>query len=108
MAGMDYHRRNCPPWGLAACEWGLCIPKYLWPQWEKRRGPDVAEAWIRSLGAFVDGVIRELGQPPGDRPEVFWPAQFERHFGTSAPKTGKGARTVSAFDTAAAAIARRT
>jgi hypothetical protein len=81
--GMDYHRRNCPTWGLAACEWGRCIPKYLWPQWEKRQGPVVAVAWLDSLRFFVEGEIARGDWQPGDTPEKWWPARFEQHFGTS-------------------------
>jgi hypothetical protein len=74
---LDYHRRNCPvepfPWAKAACEAGVCIPKYLWMKWAKRKSAE-------ELRVFV-----ELWTPrfAGDREEDFWPRAFASHFGTS-------------------------
>jgi len=89
----DYHTRNCPRWAVRACEWGFCIPKYLWPQWEQRRGPEVTEAWLNSLRMFVEQVMERTPPGAGDRAEQFWPAHFEAHFGTSAPTPTGGRLT---------------
>lgn len=92
--GVDYHRRNCPAWAAAACQGGLCVPKYLWPQWERRNGNTAA--WQASLRLFVDGVMASTPPAAGDRAEEFWPRHMEAHFGTTAPSTAKTSRTVSA------------
>lgn len=103
----SYHVRNCPPWAIrSACRRGICIPKYLWPQWEARLdGP--SEAASASLRMFCEQVLAQTPPRPGDRAEDFWPAHFAAHFGTSAPsvqRPGKAARTVSALDAAAAQL----
>lgn len=96
-------RLNCAPWAVAACERGVCVPKFLWPQWEKRK--PVAE-----LRAFVEA-LAERAAEAGTDPKDFWPKAFAAHFGSSVPQAGpattKGARTVQAFDDACAAIEAR-
>jgi hypothetical protein len=98
---LDYHRRNCPvdpAWAEAACNAGICIPKYLWPQWEHRKP-------VEELRAFVTAWATRV---TGDRAEDFWPAAFESHFGTSAaraPQTREQRMTAAAAETLAA-IAR--
>lgn len=86
-ASVDYHRRNCPPWAAAACEGGICIPKYLWQQWDKRQPPNTLEA-------FVVAVMHE-SPPAGDDGERFWPAHFQRAFGTTAPSSSTKPRTAA-------------
>lgn len=90
MRDLDYHRRNCPidpfPWAEAACEAGLCVPKYLWPQWERRQDVD-------TLAAFVRAWAPRAG---GDRAEDFWPRAFAEHFGVTAPASSRTGDTVSA------------
>jgi len=79
-----YHSEHCPPWGARACEHGFCLPKYLWPQWEKRGG-STAE-WVETLAAFVGAVMADTPPGIGDSVEKFWPAHFAQRFGTTAPK----------------------
>lgn len=90
MAADAFHRRNCPPWGFVACRAGICIPKYLWPQWERRKSTD-------ELAAFVATWTPQVG---GDRPEDFWPRAFASHFGVTtaaaAPVADKATRTMQA------------
>jgi hypothetical protein len=88
-----YHEQHCPRWGLAACRWGFCLPKYLWPQWE-RRGQST-DAWLNSLQLFVEQVMDRTPPGGGDRVEEFWPRHFEAHFGTTAPKPTSGRLTAA-------------
>lgn len=85
-ANEAYHRRNCAPWAYPACLAGLCVPKYLWPQWEQRQPVD-------ALRAFVE---RWAGRAKGDAAEKFWPAAFEAEFGRGAPTGDKASRTINA------------
>lgn len=84
------HKRNCAPWAYAACEAGLCVPKYLWPQWEKRQP-------LEALRAFV---LEWAPRAKGDKAEKFWPAAFEAHFGIGAPAQhqGRAERVMSAAE----------
>lgn len=85
MANESYHRRNCPPWAWDACQAGICLPKYLWPQWEQRFSGET-----EALRAFVADVIASTPPKSGDRAEAFWPAHFERAFGaTVSTATGR-------------------
>lgn len=79
--GEAYHRRNCAPWAYAACQAGICVPRYLWPQWQRRHASDVA-----ALRACVETWAPKA---QGDTAEKFWPAAFEAHFGAAAPATGR-------------------
>lgn len=94
------HRLNCAPWAFTACQRGVCVPKYLWPQWELRKP-------VEELRAFVDAWA-ERAASAGDKPEKFWPVAFEAHFGTAAPQPvsthTKGSRAVDAMDRAYEAI----
>lgn len=85
-----YHRKNCPPWGWAACQAGLCIPKYLWPQWEQRHGRDTAK-----LQAFVEAVVADTPRGSGDKAEAFWPAHFELAFGATVATAPAGRQTAA-------------
>lgn len=96
MAGEGSCRKNCAPWAVGACQRGVCIPKYLWPKWERRK--DRSE-----LRTFVDRWA-ERCSAAGDKPESFWPAAFESEFGTSAPATKRGDKTTRALDAVEEAI----
>lgn len=101
---LDYHRRNCPvnpPWAASACEAGICLPKYLWPQLERRVGmaPDVLRAFVEAWA---------LKAAPGDTAEKFWPWAVEQHFGSSvqAKPVTREQRTLAASVRTSEAIAR--
>lgn len=81
-----YHRRNCAPWAYAACQAGICVPRYLWPQWARRQP-------VERLRAFV---ARWAGQAAGDAAERFWPRAFEAEFGAFVVGADKASRTVAA------------
>lgn len=99
-AGESFHRRNCAPWAFAACQRGVCIPKYDWPKWELRQPTEALQAFIEAWA--------ERAASAGDAPEKFWPQAFTAHFGSVAPlpvtAQTKGARAVKAFDDAYDAI----
>lgn len=98
---LDYHRRHCPlepfPWAAAACEAGVCVPKYLWPQWARRKPAE-------ELAAMVARWTPQIG---GDRPEDFWPRAFASHFGVTAPVTPHGDKTTRTMSAAERLIARQ-
>ncbi len=87
---------------------GLCVPLGLHGQFIGRLGGSDADtrlkAWYAATVTALDG------RPIGDRLFDFWENQFAAWVGTVTAKpqmVGKGARTVSAFDRAAPAVARR-
>lgn len=90
----DYHRRNCAIWAAAACLGGLCVPVYLWPQWQKRKP-------VTELESFV---ALWIGRAAGDTAEKFWPRAFEQHFGTGLndKPQSRGAQTVDGMNRALA------
>lgn len=100
LAGEAFHRRNCAPWAFAACQRGVCIPKYDWPKWELRQPAEALQAFVEAWA--------ERAASAGDAPEKFWPQAFTAHFGSAAPlpvtPQTKGARAVKAFDDAYDAI----
>lgn len=99
-SGDEYHKRHCPSWGFLACARGFCIPKYLWPKWEKRQS-------IEALRAFVERVMRRTPEGAGDREEEFWPRQFAAEFGTTAPAGAPTDRAGKALTAAERVISRQ-
>lgn len=76
---LSYCLRHCPtdpPWAIAACNAGICIAKYDWQKWQRRKTPQQLQAFVEKWTPLCTG---------GDKPEKFWPAAFEAEFGTSRP-----------------------
>lgn len=92
----SYHRKNCAGWAYAACQAGLCVPKYLWPQWERRKPTDALQTFVAAWAVKAEG----------DTAEKFWPAAFEAHFGSSAPAASKGDKTTRIMSAAERIMAR--
>lgn len=96
MADDAYHKRNCAPWAYAACRAGVCIPKYLWPKWQKRKS-------VPELKVFVEKWTPRF--TAGDAEEKFWPAAFEAEFGTSRPSPPARDKATQANDAMHEALA---
>lgn len=96
---LGYHDRHCALWGRPACDAGVCIPKYEWPKWERRKS-------VEQLAAFVSAWVGRANTA-GDAPEKFWPWAFEQHFGasvTASPRGDKTTRAIDALDEARALV----
>lgn len=91
MRHIGYHDEHCAPWARAACDAGICVPKYEWPKWERRK--TTAE-----LTGFVDEWAKRCG---GDMPEKFWPQAFEQHFGARFKPAAQQAATTRNIPAAA-------
>lgn len=87
MRDIGYHDRHCARWARAACDAGLCVPKYLWPQWERRQPVDALRGFVGRWATLARG----------DAAETFWPRAFSQEFGTALGQS-RGDKTTRALD----------